>query len=188
VGKLTELLRRLFDSTREEGIAQKGASPARWHHYFFAHSVLPGVFFGDPENFLYVLRRDGDDALLASWERVGRGLEKADLVSPAGLTHEMRKLEQDTTVALITLPRPRVSPEAFCVAAVYRPATQTDATATTRFFTMESRQLGDGDEPIIGEWTPSGNHQIRGAVSGNDTEQLLLYVCHLLNLQKEAHD
>ena len=182
MSRLVDRLRSLFSTGEVEQVRPTSGSPARGHHYFFAHQVLPAVFFHNPENFVSRLRREGDGVLLESWERVGRKLEDAVRVQPAGLTHKIRDIEGETTVVLITMPKPRVSPEAYCVAAVLQRASR--LRTTTRFFTLESRQPGDGPEPLLCEWTPDERHRILGAVTGYDVEELLRSVRRVLTIHE----
>jgi len=102
------MLRGLFSKRRVEDVPPAGDSPAGGLHYYFAHKVLPAVFFDNPENFLSRLRREGDKALLESWDRVGRNFEKADRSSPVGLTHEIREVSPDTTVTSLSMQSHRI--------------------------------------------------------------------------------
>jgi len=153
---------------------------SRRHHYFFTHRVLPAVFYDNPQNFLFVLRRDGTDALRASWERVGSDLDQNDRLSAVGLDCEVRELVDRTTLALITLPEPQYSPEAHFAAAVYR------APALVRFFTLESRQPGPDQRPLVCEWLQSGEHQIRGVVPTADLDAFVRSVCEQLGVVPTA--
>lgn len=154
---------------------------ARHHHYFFAHEVLPAVFFSNPENFLFVLRWNGTEELQASWKRVGNKLEQSDRLPGTGLDCELRQLGDQMTIALITLPAPCHSPEAYFAAAVYRAARERES-AMVRYFTLECRQPGPDQSPLVCEWTPQGTHHIRARLARAKLEPFFRCVCDMVPL------
>lgn len=135
----------------------------RGHHYVFAHKLMPSLLFADPVNFLTMFSADPQRFLLQQWKSV-HNLLGTDVryITPAGLSGEVRTLRGDTTIALITLPRPVFPPEAFFVAAVYR--THHDPLFTlVNFFALELSIPDDGKaRTIFGEWTVLQDHKNYG--------------------------
>lgn len=181
-------------SSTEGGVAERSngnsatISPefetvARWHHYFFAHKVLPAVFFNNPENFLFVLRTRGIQELQASWDRVGSKIEQGERVTATGLACEIRELGLGTTIALITLPAPERSPEAYFAAAVYR-APQRPEPAVTRFFTLECVQPRPNQNGLLCEWTSDEVHHIRTPIFGTELDAFCNGVVELVNMAR----
>jgi hypothetical protein len=151
----------------------------REHHYFFAHRMLPALFNNNPDEFVEYLRRDRTNVLRAMWTHAGSELEPNERVMALGLDGEIREIEDQTTIVLITLPEPEVSPEAYFVAAAYRAATVTGE-ALVRYFTLERRQPGEDQRPFVCEWVGTGLHRIRGGLPSPDREAFFQAVCRLL--------
>jgi hypothetical protein len=151
----------------------------RDHHYFFAHRFLPAVFYNDPEEFVDYLRRDTTNVLRAVWTSAGSDLELDERLTPLGLGCEIRDLEDQTAIVLITLPEPEVSPEAYFVAAAYRSAA-VSGEALVRYFTLECRQPGDDQTPFVCEWVTTEFHCIRSGLPSPDLEAFFRSVCDLL--------
>jgi hypothetical protein len=137
--------------------------PRRKQHYMFAHKLLPSILSNEPANFIGTLEKGGNDFLYYLWDRLGSYLKESDLVAREGLDCQINQLDDDTTIALVTLPPPQKLTEAYFVAAVYRPP-------MTRFITLEyadqtperirtflcewkgnyHSNLGNGPEPTLG--------------------------------------
>jgi hypothetical protein len=116
-------------------------------HYAFAHRMLPSIFLNEPAKFIGTLEQAGNDFLYYLWESLGNRLEASDLVAPEGLDCQLNQLDNDTTIALITLPPPQQITEAYFVATVYRPPMK-------RFITLEYGSHGDGRQrTVLCEWT-----------------------------------
>jgi hypothetical protein len=156
-------------ASERDSTPQPSKPPRRRHHYTFAHHVLPGVFFADPENFLFVLRKRGTDALTASWNRVGNSFQPEERLPADGLDHEIRERDGYLTVGLITLPVTELSPEAYYVAAVYRPSFDGEA-PLVRFLTLERRRPDAPPHPAVCEWTRDQKHHVLGALRDPDRE------------------
>jgi hypothetical protein len=106
----------------------------------FVRRVLPELFHATPEQFLRYLERDGTKFLRFYWEQAGKKLSAGQLSPVFGLNYEIRRPAQREGVALIRLPEPRVSGEAYFAALVYRPARVTPflrISDTTLVITLE---------------------------------------------------
>jgi hypothetical protein len=88
----------------------------------YASQALPDLFHTSPEEFLYLLKRDGTKFLRFYWNEVGKKLNLQQMVPPFGLNFDIRKPRQGIMVALITLPKPRLDGEAYYVSLIYRPS------------------------------------------------------------------
>lgn len=88
----------------------------------YATQALPDLFHTSPEEFLYLLARDGTKFLRFYWNEVGKKLKLQQLIPPFGLNFDIRKPHSGLSVALITLPKPRIEGEAYYVALTYRPS------------------------------------------------------------------
>jgi hypothetical protein len=87
----------------------------------FVNEVLPDLFYRTPEQFLKLLAHDGTQFLSFYWVKAGDKLTPTQRVNSFGLNYEIRQPARKKTVALITLPAPHQTPEAYFVALAYRP-------------------------------------------------------------------
>jgi hypothetical protein len=123
----------------------------------FVSLALPDLFHHSPEQFLYLLERDGNKFLRFYWDETGKKLDKDHLENSFGLNHAFRQPAPRVKIALISLPAPRFWGEAFFAALVYRPNRRTPfgfVSDTTKLITLE-RCLEDGCQPqtLLVEWT-----------------------------------
>jgi hypothetical protein len=123
----------------------------------FVSQALPDLFHHSPEQFLYLLERDGNKFLRFYWDETGKKLDQGHLENSFGLNHAIRQPSPVVKVALISLPAPRFAGEAFYAALVYRPNRRTPlgfVRDTTKVVTLE-RCLEDGCQPatLLVEWT-----------------------------------
>lgn len=108
----------------EPSVSQPKAQPAKpgmadQHHYMFAHHVLPGLFFTDPQRFLSVMGSPNEtDFLHFQWKQLSERATGAG--APVGLDYETRRLNDGTTIILVTMPLPTKATEAYYVAVVHR--------------------------------------------------------------------
>ena len=157
----------------------KEAVRLRGQHYAFVHQVLRDLFFNTPERVINIMTGDGATAaLLDLWHRVGTEFAESYLVSPDGLRCEMRMLDKNTTIALITLPAPKFMCEAHYAALVYRPSSP-EHEGITRFIVLE-RTVGRS-LPVLCEWGPADKHINMGPIDGEPTlETFFEEVCDIL--------
>ncbi len=132
---------------------------ARPHHYMLAHRILPSIFFRDPTTFLTIMNHPKALGFLQmQWDTLAKHVA---VVEPyTGLDYEIHKLEDDTTIILVTMPLPLNVTEAYFVAAVYRPPTATEP-ALARYFTYEFGANfipGEAQRTVLGEWTAQIEH------------------------------
>ena len=122
-------------------------------HYAFVHQVLRDIFFNEPNNIIAILMSDrAIDTLTDLWYRVGKELEDNNPLRLDGLCCEVRTLENNTIVVLITLPTPHHMCEAYLVALVYRPDS-TNHKGMARFIVLEH-----GIRPTLCEWENVDTH------------------------------
>ncbi len=123
----------------------------------FVSQALTDLFHTSPEQFLFLLNRDGTKFLRFYWDQVGKRLPSSQLVTAFGLNYDIRKPQNNTSVALITLPKPKREPEAYYVALVYRPNRVTPIfriSDTTMVIALEYRTGAmDEDSTLLVEWT-----------------------------------
>ncbi len=121
----------------------------------FVSQALPDLFHHSPEEFLYLLGRDGNKFLRFYWDETGKKLDADHQENSFGLNHSIRQPWSSAKVALISLPAPRFPGEAFFAALAYRPNRRGFFVSdTTKMVTLE-RCLEDGCQPqtLLVEWT-----------------------------------
>ena len=123
----------------------------------FVSQALPDLFHHSPEQFLYLLERDGNKFLRFYWDETGKKLDADHQENSFGLNHAIRQPAATVKVALISLPAPRFPGEAYFAALVSRPTRRTllgFVSDTTKVVTLE-RCPEDGCQPqtLLVEWT-----------------------------------
>lgn len=145
-----DVLSKLF------GGREKAGAP-RDHHYFYAHRVLPTLAFRDTIQTLDILRSEnGLDFLTGLWHDMGRQLRARDRLPPDGLQLEMRR-DGKYLYALVTLPPPLYSPEAYMVALQF----ESELLAPRlRYFALELGYLDPAGprRTVLCEWTAEPAH------------------------------
>jgi hypothetical protein len=160
------MLKRIVDLVRGKPNSQPAPKlqPAnqdepRPQHYFFAHRILPSMFFEEPDQLMKIMgSAKGLDFLRFQWNNLSTHVEHVE--PPTALDYQTRKLDDDTTIVLVTMPPPHKITEAYFVAFVYRPSTAENG-ALTRYFTLEYGVCLLPDEPtrmVLGEWTARQEH------------------------------
>jgi hypothetical protein len=91
------------------------------HQIEYATRVLPSLFHTTPKDFLYYLSRDGNQFLRFYWDQAGATQAESCRSSPFGLNYDIRKPDPNTTVVLVSLPKPKIISEAYYTALIYRP-------------------------------------------------------------------
>jgi hypothetical protein len=129
----------------------------RQQHYGFAHMVLPSIFLGNPRAVLHKLIREGDLWVRQVWEECGSRVPAEGRVVGASPTVRVVQGE-GFSVALITMPPPLSSTEAYylaCVEGVKRKWLLFPM-RTHRYFTLEKSMEG----AFVGEWAAVGQHRL----------------------------
>jgi len=134
----------------------------RPHHYCFAHQALPGVLQANPSAFM---RRMGSDEATPfldwMWKKAEEHAKARAETSFADLRHRGFMLEGCKT-AVITLPAPQATSEAYMVAAVLIESPGDSTPARARFFTLELHENLDGSRSTaLCEWVGT-SHRLLG--------------------------
>ncbi len=123
----------------------------------FVSQALTDLFHTSPDEFLFLLNRDGTKFLRFYWDQVGKRLPSTQLVPAFGLNYDIRTPWRNAKVAVITLPKPKKEPEAYFVALVYRPHRVTPIfriSDTTMVVALEYQTDEMGNEgTLLVEWT-----------------------------------
>jgi hypothetical protein len=88
----------------------------------FVSQVLPALFHGSPDPFLFYLNRDGNKFLNFYWNEAGKHSRPSSQTPAFGMNYDIRCPRNKVTVALIRMPTPMVDGEAHLAALCYRPA------------------------------------------------------------------
>ena len=123
----------------------------------FVSQALTDLFHTSPEQFLFLLGRDGTKFLRFYWDQVGKKLPTEQMVTPFGINYDIRNPHRNTAVAIVTLPKPQKETEAYFTALIYRPNRVTPIfriSDTTKVFSLEYRIDAAGkDNTLMVEWT-----------------------------------
>lgn len=148
----------------------------RRHHYEFAHVALPAFAFEGPADMLEVLGGpDAAEFLALLWKRVGEELPGRERLPVDGLGHRVWRGD-DQVYVVVTLPKPLVAGEAWCVALFF----ETDREPPRlRYFALE---FGTGEPPgtTVAEWNDEPERQELGAGPVPDAEAFYTYLSGLL--------
>lgn len=89
--------------------------------YNFAFEAIPTMFHSQSRDFIHYLDRDGLKFLRFWWDYVGDRLPK-EMCSPfIGLDYKIIKIDEQTTLVILTLPDPLEEGEAYFIALIGRP-------------------------------------------------------------------
>lgn len=91
----------------------------------YATRILPDLFHGTPEEFIQLLDQRGNDFLRFYWEIASKDSLPGSNPSVFGLNYAVRTFLKETTICLITLPKPVREPEPYFAALIYRPYRRT---------------------------------------------------------------
>ncbi len=148
----------------------------------FVSEVIPSLFHTSPLDFLSYLSRDGNKFLRFYWEQAGAD-PKASAKTPAlGLNYDIRQPYPQTTVALIKLPRPTISPGTYFIAAVHRPMRRGMFTSDTTLVVSLDLVAMDGERPItlLREWDKQLASKTLGEGPQPALEDFYQAVCELI--------
>jgi hypothetical protein len=180
--RLTELFKGKPAPKPRPKLRQIDENNPRPHHYQFAHRFLPALFFGNPERFLTTMSgSNGLDFLRFQWKNLEQYIEAP--LSSVGLDYQTRRLDDGTTLVIVTLPPPQKVTEAYYTASVYRPA-EGQTAALTRYFTLEYGIDLIPDQPkrmVLGEWTRDPQHLNYGNHFASDVIAFFRLVCTKLD-------
>jgi hypothetical protein len=146
----------------------------RFHHYLFAHRLLPLAVFSDPEHFEKKLEADGMQFLRFLWDTAAAD-EAVDIVLDAeGLDFEIHATPYGKVVE-VRMPEPAAPPEAHTVMVVLA--------SSPRVFTLERSVDPESGNPstMLCEWDRNGQHLNHG--QGPGLEGLLSRVLLLVVAQ-----
>jgi len=134
--------------------------------------VLPALFHDAPEAFLNLLNRDGTRFLYFYWGEAAKKLPEGQRADPFGLNFVIRKPgpRPGFILALITLPQPSASGEAYYSALTYRPWRKlllvSDTTAVLNLEMDEPN--GETPQTCLVQWTRREEREVvkRGVEEG----------------------
>lgn len=154
---------------------------AREHHYRFAHRYLAVIAFKSPDRLQNELHLKGESMLLDAWKSVGKDLPRKQRVAPDGLHLDWAPFGL-REVALITLPPPIATPEAYFVAIVFGGALMPDV------FTLEHADDIETGEPytVLGEWKVDGTHVNHGRGPQPDKAEMVQTILAHLGLDGDG--
>jgi hypothetical protein len=99
--------------------------PSQSRQVVFTTQVLPDLFHHSPEEFINLLASKGNDFLKFYWDIAAKNAIPETNPSLFGLNYDIRTFLKETTICLITLPKPAEEREAYFVALIYRPYRRT---------------------------------------------------------------
>ena len=149
----------------------------RLQHYRFTHQAVLSTFLTNPENFIQLFEENGKDFLDFLWRCSGEDLEEDELVNDDGLAFEIRIHNEDTKIALITLPLPQSSSEAFIIGLAYNPKTKQKRAFTVEYCFTEEQSL----IKVINEWNVDGSFTKINSNGGATLKHLYSEICMLIN-------
>lgn len=175
--------------------AQESGQRSVREHYAFAHRFLPSILHEHPLLGLALASpKKGPELLRMLWEDCRSAYSNLEATSPEGLSVHGMRINDDTILALITMPSPAVSPEAYyvCVITRFQKAEDGSVHATSvGYYTLEKagnfdEGLGHGDKTpalptVLGSWDKDLSHLNYGAGPSPDNPDdfisrvLLLY-------------
>lgn len=151
----------------------------RPHHYTFAHRILPTLFFRNPQQLCeYLTPSFGVDYLKLHWDSISRRIG-SETPPSTGLACEAHRLEDGTTIIVVTMPSPVAVTEAYYIALVYR-----TEPALTRYFTLEfgiSFNPSITNPRVLCEWTGE-THNNYGSQNAPDQAAFLKLVIEKLSI------
>ena len=130
-------------------------------NYEFAHNVLRQQVFQRPLKVFHRLRKQfGIRWLRWLWRKID-GSEQTIHPDAAELSVTHHTQEDGREISVITMPPPRHCPEAFYIALI--PPSQSEASETFRYMTLEKGRSDAAAPAVLGEWGPSGQHLNHGS-------------------------
>lgn len=138
----------------------------RDQHYDFAHKTLVKAMAG--KGFLEAPQKKKTLYLKKLWKEAGKTARNGKKVSSTGLKFEVFDLENKDQVAVIVLPKPKVTAEARMVGARFLKRTINDI--------VDTLEQGFEGRDMIGGWNQGSHLNFRGATakSAEDFRNLIV--------------
>jgi hypothetical protein len=163
---LFDLFRRKRDKRNDPAPAEEDRDEPRCHHYTLAHHALRRVALDDPLAYLGILASPDASEFLAHLlrsvsEHCREREPRPDFGVEEVAIHKVRVGRYPC--AVIEMPRPRATTEAYFTAAVLLADPQDGLPASgrveARYFTLEKGFVfGGPPRTVLGEWTAEGTH------------------------------
>lgn len=157
--------------------APAAGAPSKNLRYVFAHRYLPALLHEEPQLGLSLaLAKQKQELLLKMWDLCRERYPDIPSEQPTGLSVVGERVEDGVVVALVTMPTPTETPEAYYACYIVRytvgadkKAQATDVTYYTleKTLSLESFLEGKKNTPpggkdakltVIGGWTKDGSH------------------------------
>jgi len=90
-------------------------------HYQFVYQAVPLLFHHSRTDFMSLLEQDGMKFLQFWWDHAGEEIDEVGARSMGGMAYEFREFKPGERLILLTLPPPRMAPEAFFMALIPPP-------------------------------------------------------------------
>lgn len=169
--------------------AETGTDPAarpteRAHHIFFAHRVMPRLFFREPARLLDSLAERRAELLRLMWVDLGEQFFSTAQVAPDGIDVVVPAIT-GARIVIMVFPAPVAPAEAYFAALVQLPD------GTLRYFTLERAvdpQGGEAPETVLGGWDQAGAHLNFGAGPRPTPEDFTAAVRRLLAAEASLPD
>ncbi len=172
-----------------------GSLSPREQHYAFAHTYLRGLAFEDPDRIVIALAApEADELLVELWNGVAKDLveagEEVEAVPPIGLEAIPARVA-GRPCALVKMPAPRATTEAYFVAIVLNHDVDEPAKPAPEpgvyFFTLEMGFAIDGaPRTAFGEWDSAAIHRQHGEGPPADGRAFLDHIARHLTQAKPA--
>jgi len=157
----------------------------KWHCPF-ANETMRDLFFEDPKGVINKLTDNSwKEYLLEIWDKAGKNLEKFCFGAPNVISREIRKLNDNTEIALITLPKHRCKPEVYFIALALPSSEKyfsSEQKVIPRYLLLE-KSVARGYSHLdtaLKEWTEEGVNKNIGYGCEPTLEAFYEAVCNLL--------
>ncbi len=181
------------------------SAPASSEHspsfrYIFAHRFLPSILHQNPQLALSLALSETRQKLLVEmWERCREFHPDLSPQSSTGMSVSGGGVEEGVAAALITMPAPEDTPEAYYACLIVRYSVDGDTlqASTVAYYTLEKSislnlegllgsnknaptQQGNTEPTVIGAWTNGGSHVNYGSgPAPNSPDDFISAVFHL---------
>lgn len=166
----------------------------RAHHYYFAHHILPMLFFSDPEDIIEALSAS-DDALDGMWRFVYDHLTTEELECQAlpstGLRFEAPITAHGWSGGIVHLPAPRAATEAFAIFLLIRTRKRFLGLKPYKeviYFTLELGYNYESNQPctFICNWEidKEGMHHVNHGIGPGNIDEFIIAVKKLIEFTK----
>ncbi len=141
--------------------------------YNFALDAIPILFHSQTTEFIKYLEKDGAKFLQFWWNHVGDQLPEAKRIAPAGLTFEIKSVDEKTKMVIITMPTPREDRDPYFVGLIARPERRllwVRLPTSEAYALIRDDQCDQPHKTSLGYLTPRGMFRPRG-IGLNPTKQ-----------------